>query len=237
MPVGTQKDYYSVLGVDRNAKPEQIRKADRRLARNSEGPIDLSPVRNGVKRHYLSSVVHPQKNPVVPDTILVEAGQVGWRIPERLRDDFRMRPKVVNLLHDPASHGRVKFTEISFETWGCLDLIGAAHLRQPNFRILCSVNRNLRTSSDRQFREGLKGYRPRLPERVKSRLNSSHDRALPESCSRRALRSLRSKAGLCRIRKSSNASCNSSSASLARRNLLSNSAGTSTVWPIYRSSA
>jgi molecular chaperone DnaJ len=33
MPVGTQKDYYAALGVDRDAKPEQIRKAYRRLAR------------------------------------------------------------------------------------------------------------------------------------------------------------------------------------------------------------
>ncbi|PYV14992.1 MAG: molecular chaperone DnaJ [Acidobacteria bacterium] len=33
MPVGTQKDYYGVLGVARDAKPEQIRKAYRRLAR------------------------------------------------------------------------------------------------------------------------------------------------------------------------------------------------------------
>lgn len=33
MPVGTQKDYYAILGVDRNAKPDQIRKAFRRLAR------------------------------------------------------------------------------------------------------------------------------------------------------------------------------------------------------------
>src|SRR5437870_4942849 len=33
MAVGTQKDYYSVLGVDRGAKPDQIRKAYRRLAR------------------------------------------------------------------------------------------------------------------------------------------------------------------------------------------------------------
>ncbi len=33
MAVGTQKDYYGALGVDRHAKPEQIRKAYRRLAR------------------------------------------------------------------------------------------------------------------------------------------------------------------------------------------------------------
>jgi molecular chaperone DnaJ len=33
MPVGTQKDYYAILGVDRDAKPEEIRKAFRRLAR------------------------------------------------------------------------------------------------------------------------------------------------------------------------------------------------------------
>ncbi len=33
MAVGTQKDYYGVLGIDRNAKPDHIRKAYRRLAR------------------------------------------------------------------------------------------------------------------------------------------------------------------------------------------------------------
>jgi molecular chaperone DnaJ len=41
MPVGTQKDYYATLGVDRNAKPEQIRKAFRRLARKYHP--DLNP--------------------------------------------------------------------------------------------------------------------------------------------------------------------------------------------------
>jgi molecular chaperone DnaJ len=33
MPVGTQKDYYATLGVSRDAKPEEIRKAYKRLAR------------------------------------------------------------------------------------------------------------------------------------------------------------------------------------------------------------
>ena len=33
MPAGTQKDYYATLGVERSSKPEQIRKAYRRLAR------------------------------------------------------------------------------------------------------------------------------------------------------------------------------------------------------------
>ncbi len=33
MPVGTQKDYYAILGVNRTAKPEEIRKAYRHLAR------------------------------------------------------------------------------------------------------------------------------------------------------------------------------------------------------------
>src|SRR5713226_1788714 len=41
MPVGTQKDYYAVLGVDRRAKPEEIRKAYRRLARKHHP--DLNP--------------------------------------------------------------------------------------------------------------------------------------------------------------------------------------------------
>jgi molecular chaperone DnaJ len=33
MPLGTQKDYYATLGVSRTAKPEEMRKAYRRLAR------------------------------------------------------------------------------------------------------------------------------------------------------------------------------------------------------------
>ena len=41
MPVGTQKDYYATLGVERNSKPEQIRKAYRRLARKHHP--DLNP--------------------------------------------------------------------------------------------------------------------------------------------------------------------------------------------------
>jgi molecular chaperone DnaJ len=41
MPVGTQKDYYAILGVDRNAKPEAIRKAYRHLARKYHP--DLNP--------------------------------------------------------------------------------------------------------------------------------------------------------------------------------------------------
>ena len=41
MPVGTQKDYYKVLGADRQAKPEQLRKAYRRLARKHHP--DLNP--------------------------------------------------------------------------------------------------------------------------------------------------------------------------------------------------
>ncbi|MGH9355525.1 MAG: DnaJ domain-containing protein, partial [Terriglobia bacterium] len=41
MPVGTQKDYYAALGVDRKAKPEAIRKAYRHLARKHHP--DLNP--------------------------------------------------------------------------------------------------------------------------------------------------------------------------------------------------
>jgi molecular chaperone DnaJ len=41
MPVGTQKDYYATLGVERSSKPEQLRKAYRRLARKHHP--DLNP--------------------------------------------------------------------------------------------------------------------------------------------------------------------------------------------------
>ncbi|MGH9374665.1 MAG: J domain-containing protein [Terriglobia bacterium] len=41
MPAATQKDYYGALGVDRNAKPEAIRKAYRHLARKHHP--DLNP--------------------------------------------------------------------------------------------------------------------------------------------------------------------------------------------------
>jgi molecular chaperone DnaJ len=40
MPVGTQKDYYAALGVDRKAKPEEIRKAYRRLARKHHPDVN-----------------------------------------------------------------------------------------------------------------------------------------------------------------------------------------------------
>ena len=40
MPIGTQKDYYAALGVDRKAKADEIRKAYRRLARKHHPDVN-----------------------------------------------------------------------------------------------------------------------------------------------------------------------------------------------------
>ncbi len=50
MPVGTQKDYYATLGVSRSAKPEEIRKAYRRLARKHHP--DLNPANKAAEEKF-----------------------------------------------------------------------------------------------------------------------------------------------------------------------------------------
>lgn len=182
-------------------------------------------------------MIDPEKNPIVSNSIFVEAGQARRQISKRLRDRLRMLRKVVNLLHHAPSRDGVKFAQIPFETRRGLDPIDGAHRGQRSFLMSRIVKWYLRATGEGRVGKGAIAHRARLGDRAKSRLKSSHGRVLPESCSRRAFRSLRRRAGLCKIRKSSKASCNSSSASLARRNLLNNSVGTSTVWPILRSSA
>ncbi len=50
MPVGAQKDYYGILGVARDAKPEHIRKAYRRLARKFHP--DVNPGNKGAEEKF-----------------------------------------------------------------------------------------------------------------------------------------------------------------------------------------
>jgi molecular chaperone DnaJ len=50
MPVGRQKDYYATLGVSRDAKPEEIRKAYRRLARKYHP--DVNPGNKGAEEKF-----------------------------------------------------------------------------------------------------------------------------------------------------------------------------------------
>jgi molecular chaperone DnaJ len=50
MPVGQQKDYYGVLGVSRDAKPEEIRKAYRHLARKHHP--DVNPGNKGAEEKF-----------------------------------------------------------------------------------------------------------------------------------------------------------------------------------------
>jgi hypothetical protein len=82
MPVGTQKDYYAIPGVDRNAKPEQICKAFHRPCGNSKVPVNFPPVGDGMKGEYSGLMVYPQENSIVPYAVLVEARQVGRWVPK-----------------------------------------------------------------------------------------------------------------------------------------------------------
>ena len=50
MAVGTQKDYYGVLGVSRDAKPDEIRKAYRHLARKHHP--DVNPGNKGAEEKF-----------------------------------------------------------------------------------------------------------------------------------------------------------------------------------------
>ena len=231
MAVGTQKDYYGILGVDRQGEHEKDCETHKALG--SKVAINLAAMSYSMKSDDSTIVIDPQKHPVVANTILVNSCQIGRRIPKRLRDQLGVGCKVVDFLSDSPGNRRVEIFEFPLKPERRLDPVSVAHrgsacLESRFHTGICCMREDAPTHRPRG------DYRLRRLGRSSSRLNSSQDRVFPESCSRRALRSLRKNLGLCTIRKSSKASCNSSNASEACSNLFINSVGTCTVSPIPR---
>jgi|SRR2546426_7949071 len=134
MSVGTQEDCYGTPGVSRDAKPEQIPKVYRRPSEYLKVPINFAAVRDSVESEHLGMVIRPQEDSVVPHAVLVDALQARRWVPKRLRDQFRMRRKVVDLFHNPAGDREVELVEVPLEATGGYDRVRTAHFRQTVLR-------------------------------------------------------------------------------------------------------
>lgn len=187
-------------------------------------------MRDGVEGEKLVGMIDPEENSIVPNTKFVNALQIGWWVLNSLRSQLGMSGKAVDLLHDPACQRTVQLIEVPFKARGEFDPVNPWYLRLASSHAVsgeCSKN----------IPRGPNDYntevqRVRLRVFLKSRLKSSQGRVLPDRCSRRALRSDLSSAALFTMRKSSNASPHSPTASPARSHLLYRSTGISTVWPM-----
>jgi len=234
MAVGQQKDYYGLLGVARDAKPDEIRTCKREKALPSKAPVDVSSMRDGVEGENAGRMVNPKKDSVVANPILVNSLKVRRRILNGLCYQFRMGGKKVNLLQNSGRHRTVQLEEVAFKMRRSLNLVEARHLHQ---QANCGSD-NLRSAPNSVvdlFGRKTRDQSARLRGAATSRLNSSQERVFPDNCSFRALRSRLSRVGLFTIRKSSKASRQSSIASPARSHLLYRSIGISTVCPMKHS--
>ena len=148
MPVGTQKDYYGVLGVSRDAKPEEIRKAYRHLARKYHP--DVNPGNKGAEEKFKQlseayEILSDEKKRKIYDQYGFYSDNLppGGYGPGPARRRPAIRP-----------HPAWTFPVLIFPTWtmraakpagGAGDLAAASATSSPRFFLVANVRRRARS--------------------------------------------------------------------------------------------